>query len=174
MASEDVSVEFVKVLTDHQVDLHAFIMSSLGDYSDTVDVLQRTNLELWKKASEFRSDSPFLPWALKFAKNEILKYMRKQRRDRHVFRPEVMELMVEVAMERSPGISTRSEALRECIKELSESNREFLRIRYAQEQSVKQVAEKTGRTVEGVKSLYYRIRTSLARCIDRKVASELR
>jgi RNA polymerase sigma-70 factor (ECF subfamily) len=111
---------------------------------------------------------------LKIAKFEVLAFMRARRRDRHVFRPEVVELMVDMAIERSSGLSGRNEALRECIKELPERSREFLRVRYAQEQSVKQISEKTGRSVEAVKSLYHRIRVTLGRCIDRKLAADSR
>src|SRR5882757_955755 len=167
----DDSAEFIGMLTDHQVDLLAFILSSLGDYSDTLDVLQRTNIVLWQKAALFRRGAPFLPWALKIAKFEILAFMRQRRRDRHVFCPEVVELMVDTAIERSGELSPRSDALRQCIKELPERSREFLRIRYAQQQSVKQISEKTGRSIDAVKSLYHRIRVALGRCIDRKVAA---
>jgi RNA polymerase sigma-70 factor, ECF subfamily len=170
----DDSAEFIGLLTDHQVDLQAFILSSLGDYANTLDVLQRTNVVLWQKASQFRKGAPFLPWALKIAKFEILAYMRARRRDRHVFCPEVVELMVDTAIERSAELTPRSDALRQCIKELPERSREFLRIRYAQEQSVKQISEKTGRSIDAVKSLYHRIRIALARCIDRKVAGNSR
>lgn len=174
MAADKETAEFITLLTDHQIDLQAFILSSLGDYSNTLDVLQRTNIVLWKKASEFRHGAPFLPWALKVAKYEILAFMRARRRDRHVFRPEVVDLMVDAAIEQSYEVSGRSEALRECIKELPERSREFLRIRYAQEQSVKQISEKTGRSVDAVKSLYHRIRVALAECIERKLAAEAR
>ena len=54
MAADDATAEFIGLLTDHQVDLQAFILSSLGDYSNALDVLQRTNIVLWKKAVEFR------------------------------------------------------------------------------------------------------------------------
>jgi RNA polymerase sigma-70 factor (ECF subfamily) len=174
VAAEEDTAEFIGMLTDHQVDLQAFIMSSLGDHADTLDVLQRTNVVLWKKASHFRAGSPFLPWALKIAKYEILAFMRARRRDRHVFRPEVVELMADVAIERSAELSLRSEALRDCIKRLPERSREFLRIRYTQEQSVKEISEKTGRSVEAVKSLYHRIRLTLGRCIDRTLAADAR
>jgi RNA polymerase sigma-70 factor (ECF subfamily) len=174
MAADDATAEFIRLLTDHQVDLQAFILSSLGDYSHSLDVLQRTNVVLWKKAVEFRTGAPFLPWALKIAKYEILAHMRARRRDRHVFHPEVVEMMVDVAIQRSAGLSMRSEALRDCIKELPERSRNFLRIRYAQEQTVKQVSEKTGRSVDAVKSLYQRIRMKLGQCIDRKLAAEAR
>lgn len=166
--------EFICMLTDHQVELQAFIMSSLGNYSDTLDVLQLTNVALWKKATQFQPGARFLPWALKVAKFELLAFMRVRRRDRHTFSPEVVELMADVAAEGAEEISTRCHALRECIKELPEPSREFLRIRYAQDHSIKQVADMTGRSVDAVKSLYLRIRRALERCIDRKLAAETR
>jgi hypothetical protein len=86
------TAEFIGLLTEHQVDMQAFILSSLGDYSDTLDELQRTNIVLWKKASQFRAGAPFLPWALKVAKFEVLAFMRARRRDRQVFCPEVVEV----------------------------------------------------------------------------------
>ena len=174
MATDDATAKFIGMLTDHQVALQAFILSSLGNYSDTMDVLQRTNIVLWKKAGLFRPGAPFLPWALKVAKFEILAFVRSRRHDRHVFRPEVVELMIDKAIERASDGTMKSDALRDCIKELPERSRDFLQIRYAQEQSVKQISEKTGRSIEAVKSLYHRIRVALGHCIDRKLAAQLR
>lgn len=178
MASEltdETTDKFIRMLTDHQLDLQAAIFSSLGDYTDTLDVLQRTNVVLWRKASEFRPDAPFLPWALKIAKFELLAFLRARRQDRHVLlSPEVVELMYDMAIDRSSGCSQRGEALRDCVKQLPERSLEFLRIRYAQNQSIEQISAKTGRSIESVKSLYHRIRMKLAHCIDRKLAVESR
>jgi RNA polymerase sigma-70 factor (ECF subfamily) len=164
--------EFVRLLTVHQVDIQAFIMSSLGDYADTADVLQATNMALWKKADQFIAGSSFVPWAFKVAKFEILAFLRTRRRDRHVFSLELVEMMISVAEEQSRGFASRADALRECVKNISEQNREFLRIRYAQDQSIKQVAEKTGRSIESVKSLYHRIRKAIEHCVERRMAHD--
>ncbi|WP_197529634.1 sigma-70 family RNA polymerase sigma factor [Botrimarina mediterranea] len=166
--------QFIRRLTDHQVDLQGFILSSLGSYSDALDVLQQTNIALWKKADQFHAGSPFMPWALQVAKYEILAFLRKRRRDRHQFSSEVVELMVDMAIQRSSNLSQRSEALMDCIKELPERSRHFLAIRYASDRSVSEVAEISGRTVEAVKSVFLRIRRSLEECIDRRLTSEAR
>src|SRR3954471_11947014 len=99
--------KFICMLTDHQVDLQAFIMSSLGNYSDTLDVLQLTNIALWKKSAQFTPGANFLPWALKVAKFELLAFMRLRRRDRHTFSLELVELMADVAIERSSETTAR-------------------------------------------------------------------
>jgi len=173
-ADDEYIDQFIRRLTDHQVDLQGFIMSSLGNYSDTLDVLQLTNIALWKKAAQYDPASPFLPWALRVAKYEILAYLRKQRRDRHRFSSELVALMTDVALERSAGLTDRTQALDVCIKQLPERSRELLAIRYAPERSVAEVAEMTGRTVDAVKSVYLRIRRTLSDCIERKLAIEQR
>lgn len=166
--------QFIRRLTDHQVDLQGFILSSLGSYSDALDVLQQTNIALWKKADQFIPSAPFMPWALQVAKYEILAHLRKRRRDRHQFSSEVVELMVDMAIQRSSNLSQRSEALMDCIKELPERSRDFLAIRYAHDRSVAEVAEISGRTVDAVKSVFLRIRRSLEECLDRRLAPEIR
>jgi RNA polymerase sigma-70 factor (ECF subfamily) len=167
--------KFIRMMTEHQLDLQAVIFSSLGDYTNTMDVLQQTNVVLWRKASEFRPDASFLPWALKIAKYEMLAFVRARRHDRHVLlSPEVVELMCDMAIERSSTISQRAEAFQECVKQLPERSLEFLRIRYAQNQSIEQISAKTGRSIGSVKSLYHRIRVKLGECIERKVAVESR
>jgi RNA polymerase sigma-70 factor (ECF subfamily) len=98
--------------------------------------------------------------------------MRVRRHDRHTFTPELVELMIDVASEPTQDTTTRSNALRDCVKELPERSREFLQIRYAQQQSIRDVAEKTGRSEGAVKGIYLRIRRALEHCIDRKLAAE--
>ena len=159
-------------MLEHQAEIEAFIMSSLGDYANTQDVLQRTNMVLWKKAAQFRDGARFIPWAIGIAKYEVLAFMRTRKRDRHVFRSDLVELMADVAYERSGGIAGRLDALRECIKKLPEPSRELLAIRYSHDHSIDQVAEKTGRTPGAVRMLFCRIRRRLNECITRRLAAQ--
>ncbi len=64
---QDRPQEFVKLLTAHQRDLYTYINTLLaGDFA-TADVLQDTNLDLWRRLEEFDFNRPFLPWAYGFA-----------------------------------------------------------------------------------------------------------
>ena len=48
--SSDVQAErFIQSLTDHQGRLFVYLVSMLGDVHDARNVLQETNLELWRK-----------------------------------------------------------------------------------------------------------------------------
>ena len=52
--------EFVRELTASQGRIRAFIVSLMPGSSDVGDVLQETNLTLWKSRGRFRPGSNFL------------------------------------------------------------------------------------------------------------------
>lgn len=167
MEDESSSLDaFVQDLTSSQGRLRAFILASLGNYADTADVLQRTNLVLWKKASEFRPGSEFLPWAFATARYEVLAFVRDSKRDRHVFTEEVGTLMLDMAADEALYADTRRESLRICLEKLPPRNRELLWLRYGDEQSIRQIATTLQRSDDAVKSLFLRIRKTLERCVE--------
>jgi RNA polymerase sigma-70 factor (ECF subfamily) len=160
---------YVQELTSSQGRLRAYILASLGNYADTADVLQRTNLALWRKASEFRSEAPFLPWALSIARFEILAFIRDAKRDRHVFASDVTALLADMAADVVANLDSRREALRICMEKLPRRNRDLLWLRYSEEQSIRQLAESSQRSEDAVKSLLLRIRRTLERCIETRL-----
>lgn len=157
---------YVQELTANQGRLRGFILASLGNYADAADVLQRTNLVLWKKAHEFRPGAQFLPWSLSIARYEVLAFLRDGKRDRHVYSTEVAELMLDSAAAEAADPSDRQAALRKCLERVPRRNRELLWQRYAAEKSIRQIAAETDRSEDSIKSLFLRIRKGLERCVE--------
>ena len=157
---------YVQQLTACQGKLRGYILASLGNYANTADVLQRTNLTLWNKAREFRPGAEFLPWAFTIARYEILSFLRDHQRDRLVFSDEVAKLMLNVAAEEASDTDDRQLALRKCLEKLPHRSRELLRQRYDKSQSIKQIASDSKRSEDAIKSLFLRIRRTLERCIE--------
>lgn len=157
--------DYVQLLTGFQNDLRAFVFAALANYSDSEDVLQRINVKLWNKAGSFKPNSDFGAWAITVAKYELLHYYRSTRRDRHVFDPDVMELMLAAAEQRISNSSERVDALRECLKQLPKNSRALLRKRYNEGMTMKELATDTGRSMSSVKSMLLRLRRSLQSCI---------
>jgi hypothetical protein len=62
--------EFVALITQHQPALYAFVLSLLGNRTDTDEVVQETNLVLWRKFDQFHAGSDFRlgPVRLRFMK----------------------------------------------------------------------------------------------------------
>ncbi len=157
---------FVQRLIDAQGRLRAFIAAAIGNRANAADVLQKTNVVLWKKAQEFRHDAEFLPWALAIARYEILAFIRDFQRDRHVFSDDVAELILDAAAAEVAGPSDRHAALQKCLEKLPAHSRTLLWLRYGDDLSIKQICGRSGRTEDSIKSRILRIRKKLETCVD--------
>ena len=162
---------FIAELTKHQTHLLGFIAAAIGNVSKSQDILQNTNLSLWAKAEKFDPSKPFLPWALTFARYEVLAFTRDRKRDRHAFNTEVVELMIDSATTVVNELSDRQIALRHCVERLSADHRQLLRFRYANQVPLAEIAEKRSTTVASVKCMLGRIRQKLAKCVSHRIAT---
>jgi DNA-directed RNA polymerase specialized sigma24 family protein len=71
--------EFVRLLTSHQLDIYLYVHSLAPDPTDAQEILQDTNVVLWKKRSQFDMTRDFRPWAFQIARYELLKYRSKHK-----------------------------------------------------------------------------------------------
>lgn len=157
---------YVQQLTACQSKLRGYILAALGNYANTADVLQRTNLALWNKARQFRTGADFMPWAFAIARYEILSFLRDHSRDRLVFSEDVVDRMLDVAAEELSGANERQLALRSCLEKIPRQSRELLRQRYDKNKTIRQIASDSNRSDDAIKSLLLRIRRILERCIE--------
>src|SRR5437588_7290632 len=86
---------FVRELTAAQSSLWAYVLTLHPDPVAAQDILQQTNLTLWRKAKDFQAGSSFFGWASKAAYFHVLTYRRGMRRDRLVFNDEVFAYLAE-------------------------------------------------------------------------------
>ena len=157
---------FVQQLTENQNRVYGYIYSLLGDHSRASDVLQETNLVLWRKNEEFREGADFIPWAFSIARFQVLAYLRDKKRDRCLLDEELVSAIAETAEVEASKFEEVRIALRKCMTHLSETNRELLRQRYFGGQSIKTLATSLDRGESAIKVALMRIRKTLATCIE--------
>lgn len=168
---DDNREEFIRQLTAAQSSLWAYVFSLLPDHAAAQDVLQQTNLTLWRKAEDFQPGSSFFAWASKAAYFHVLTYRRGMRRDRLVFNDEVFAYLAERQAERLAEVpSARLTALRGCLEKLPPHSRRLLESRYAPGASVKNLAETDGRSIAALSQILYRIRETVLACIEQSLA----
>ncbi len=144
-------------------------MSSLGRADESRDVLQKTNVNLWRNCAKFDEAKPFLPWALTLARFQILGYLRDRKRERVLFDSDVLEQMQTASEARLDELPMRQIFLRKCLGELQEEHQTLLSLRYAHRKSIAHLAKVSNRSEDGVKSLLLRLRKTLGRCIESKI-----
>lgn len=72
--------EFVSELTASQGRVRAFIVTLMPGSPDVADVVQETNLRLWKSQARYRPGSNFLAWAFTVARLEVLHHRTRAKR----------------------------------------------------------------------------------------------
>jgi RNA polymerase sigma-70 factor, ECF subfamily len=160
---------YVQHLTDCQNRLYAYILMLVTNHDAAADVLQETNLVLWRKADEFVDGTAFWAWACRIAHFQVLAWFRDAKRDRLVFDQQLLDLLGAEAETLSAELHDRRRALRGCMLRLGERERQMLRRRYESEWSIKQIAGELGLSPGAVATTLYRIRNELLLCIEKKL-----
>jgi RNA polymerase sigma-70 factor, ECF subfamily len=172
--SADEAMAFVDLLTAHQRELYAYINSLMIGHGGAADVLQDTNLDLWKNLAQYDFSRPFLPWALGFAYHAVLVFRRKHSRSRLVFSDETIRLISDAFRQDAAEADLRVAALRGCVEKLDPSGRQLIRERYMGRVPVKTIASQAGATANQISARLYRLRRLLARCVETTLAREAR
>ena len=162
--------EYVKLMTDHQGNLRAFIVSLMPGSPDVADVLQETNAVLWIKRKRFEHGTNFIAWSFKIARYEVLRQRdRTKRLGRVVFSDEMIEVLADNDISEKPD--ARLAALDSCLQKLSESQRSLLHERYTPGHSLEQFAMDTDRSAGSLRMALLRVRELLKDCIEKTLAT---
>jgi RNA polymerase sigma-70 factor (ECF subfamily) len=166
------SEQFVTQLTASQTAIYAYILSLLPDRAAAEDLLQETNLTLWRKAEEFEPGTNFTAWACQVAHFKVLTHRRTMARDRHVFSEQTVERLTRRLDADTAPFNARREALLSCLDKLTGEQRDMLRRRYEPDGSVQQLARQLDRPAGSISQTLYRIRAALAQCIASSLSGE--
>jgi RNA polymerase sigma-70 factor (ECF subfamily) len=170
----DRPAEFVKLLTAHQRDLYAYINTLLVGDNATSDVLQDTNLDLWKRLDDYDFNRAFLPWAYGFAFQRVLAHRKTRSRSRLILSDSVVQLISDNYIGDSFSADVRIAALQKCLDKLRAKQNQLIRERYVNRTSVKAMAARLGSTASQISARLYRIRGTLAKCVETTIAAESR
>ncbi|QNN23479.1 sigma-70 family RNA polymerase sigma factor [Planctomycetales bacterium ZRK34] len=161
------SEHFVTQLTAAQTAIYAYIMSLLPDRAAAEDLLQETNLTLWRKADTFEPGTNFVAWACQIAQYKVMTHRRTMARDRHVFSEQTIQRLTQRLDADTTPANAQRDALLACLNKLSTQQRDMLRQRYEPDGSVQRIARQLDRPVGSISQTLYRIRAMLADCITK-------
>ena len=114
-ASERVDA-FVQLLGQNQRRIFLFVMSMVPNWNDAEEIIQETNLLLWREFDQFERGTNFAAWACQVALNQVLAWRKRQQRDRVKFSPAFLEAIAEEATAEADWLEDRSRALRAASK----------------------------------------------------------
>ncbi len=168
--------EFVNLLTRHQADLWAFILSKAPGHPDVADMLQETNVALWTNRQKFELGTDFIAWSFTVAKFVILKHLKKDKRssNRLVFRDELLDIISAEAPAAFRDGNSRLKWLETCLEKLRPVDRELVRFRYQEEGGLEEYGRRVGRSAASLSVTLFRVRAALRACIEKGLLQEER
>jgi RNA polymerase sigma-70 factor, ECF subfamily len=162
----------VQALTASQGRLYAYILTLLPHAEAARDVLQETNLVLWRKAAEAPEGSAFIGWSFRVAQLQVMSHLRDRARARRRFDDQLLAAMDAEAQRAANTADDRMVALEFCLQKLDPASRDLIVKRYGSTASVDETARALGKTANAVSRSLFRIRMALLRCIETRLAHE--
>jgi len=172
LPAQDKNENFIQLLTESQNRLYGYIYTMIGDHSRAKDVLQETNLVLWRKYDELEEVENFKAWSFTVCKFQVMAYLRDKKRDRLLLDPELADMISETAEKENSLMSQAQPQLRKCIAELPEQNRSMIEMKYFKRMMMQDIAETLKRSLTAVKVSIHRTRKVLQDCIRSKILEE--
>jgi RNA polymerase sigma-70 factor (ECF subfamily) len=164
---------FVDLMTQFQGRLYVYILSLIGDPDAANDVLQETNIVLWKESRQYVAGTNFKAWAFRVAHFQCMAHRQRRLRDKVVFSDEVVAQLAVEAKELDSSYEQRAAKLGRCLEQIQARSREALRLRYTDGIAVKEMATKMNCTSNAVSQLLFRARQWLIECVKRSEQAQV-
>mgnify|MGYP001458103238 FL=1 len=87
----DATSQFVKLWTRHQAEVERYVFMMVPRAADAAEVLQEVSVQLWEKWDKYDTSRPFVPWAIRFAYLEVLKWRQRQAREKLIFSDSLLQ-----------------------------------------------------------------------------------
>lgn len=167
---DDSTRKATRLWTLAQPTVSAFVASVVRNFRDRDDVLQETAVAVIESFARYDETRPFVAWALGVARNQVGLYLRRRKRDGHVFDSETIEQLA-VAFE-SVGAEEvdQLDYLRDCLKSLDERSRRMCELRYRGDLKPAAIGAAVGMSANSVAKALQRIRDQLRTCVRRRSA----
>lgn len=166
--------EFVRLLGQYQRRIALYVVSLVPRWNDAEEIIQETNLVLWREFDQFQPGSNFAAWACRVAFHQVLAWRKRRQRDRLEFSDAFLEAVAEENAREADHLEERSRALALCIEKLPASQRDLLRRRYGAGDSIEKIASQAQRTIDAIYRALSRIRHTLHDCVRETLSEEPR
>ena len=163
---------FVKLLGTHQQQVHRYVLCLVPSAHDADDILQETNLFLWREFHKFEEGTSFTAWACAVAFHKVLAWRKQRSRDKLVYCDQFLEAVHRELINGIDRQDERASALQKCMERLPQRQRDVLHLRYGCSQRVDEIAQLQNSTSDAIYRLLSRVRQGLLNCVNNALAAE--
>ena len=170
MTQTPISTERLAALwVQAQPKVAGFVSALVREEHLADDILQNVAMITVRKRTEYDPSKPFIGWVIQIAKYEVLAQRRDLSRQRVQFNDVLIEQVAAAYQESAQALDARRDALSKCMQEIRTSDKELLRLRYADGMNVTKIAARLGKSAANARMMLTRVRRALRACIERRL-----
>lgn len=163
---------FVRLLTQNERKVYGYILSLVPNWADADEILQETNVRLWQQFEKYEPGTDFAAWAMTVAYYQVLTYRKRASRQKVHFSQEFVEAVANEMSAARKQTDVRESALVDCVQQLNEQGRKLIELCYQRGIAIRDAAGQLGRSVDATYKSLSRVRQSLHRCVEQRLARE--
>jgi RNA polymerase sigma-70 factor (ECF subfamily) len=164
--------DFMKLVFENERRIYAYIYVLVPNQVEADDLFQDTVTVMWEKYKEYIPKSDFGAWGVGIAYNMVRNYRRKKARSRLRFAEDVEQFIEGDASKALSTLDYRLDALKLCLSKLDTEDKKIIRLKYEQNWSAKEIAEKIGYSMKNIYVKLARANDFLVRCIRISLAEQ--
>ena len=163
------TLDFNQLVREHQAGLRAFIRALGTDEAWVDDLAQEVFIVAFKKQDQFRQEEDFGKWLRGIARRQVMGERTKSARRHRILHEGISDILLSLGMEKhepEPGRDQVVSTMKNCVKKLSEPQRELLRCRYEEGRQCKDLATELSSTATAIRKQLQRIRMAVRKCME--------
>jgi RNA polymerase sigma-70 factor (ECF subfamily) len=163
---------FFRHFAENQSEIFSYILTLVPGSADAEDIFQETSSVLWRKFEEFRLGTSFSAWGCRIAWYIILEHRRQSARSPISYSSETLKLLSESYSASRRDKQHRLEYLSDCLKSLSDKERQLVQMRYNQALSINDMAQRFGKSINLIYKSLAKMHYFLFECVRRNMAAD--
>jgi len=154
--------------------LRALVAKHCPPSVETDEIAHLTFITAYREIQRYEAGTQFFGWLGSIARMLLMAELKRVKRDSHnkqnYLAYETAQGLEELAADPAEAGEAKIHALRTCTSQLSEEHQSLLRLRYVEDNSIQNLAEKLNKTLSAVKVQLFFIRRKLRDCVSRRIA----
>ena len=170
LASEGDQQAFEYLFTRYREAIRRLFEQRLGNRDTADDLLQETFIKVYLHLANYSDNYTFGQWVYTIARNTLIDYLRRRTDDISIEHDHRTPIAMVPSPEESVIINQRRAHFDASLNELSEDYRQIIEMRFLEEYSYEEIAEKLGRPINTIKTQIRRAKAAVCKMITEKEA----
>lgn len=167
-------VPLIKRFLQYQGDFMSYLMAITRDFDAAEEIFQNAAIVVMERSTDDEPIRDFRAWSKEIVRRQALRHLRQEAKSQWVrsLEPVLMEQITRAFLQDPTSESQAKQeslALRQCIQQATNENRQMLSLRYEKRASFGEIAKQMGRTDAAVQRSLSRLRKKLHECVRAKM-----